>query len=219
MDELAGAHGSEPKECIPFDEFKLIPPSKGGFSIALIGSTRSGKSTALGYILEHYFKDHIGVLMTNSPQAEIYKAMKTVAQSPGYLPKVIRDMAHINRETKNKYEFLAILDDVVSGVKFDKEILQMLTIYRNSNVSCIISAQAVSLMNAAGRTNINNVCLFKLNSDEQIEKVIKFYLNSYFPPSWRMIEKIKYYREKTEDHHFFIVDTLNGRICRTKIKL
>jgi len=204
---------------IPFDDFKLLPPQKGGFSIALIGSTRSGKSTALGYILEHYFKDHIGVLMTNSPQAEIYKAMKTVAQSPDYLPKVIRDMAHINRETKNKYDFLAILDDVVTGVKFDKEILKMLTIYRNSNVSCIISAQAVTLMNSAGRTNINNVCLFKLNSDEQIEKVIKFYLNSYFPPSWRMIEKIKYYREMTEDHHFFIVDTLNGRVCRTKIKL
>lgn len=204
---------------IPDEPFNLKLSSKGGNSIAMIGSTRSGKSTALSYILDKYFKKHISVLMTNSPQADIYKSMKHCVQSPQYIPKVVKDMYAINRDTNNHYDFLAILDDVVTGVKFDKEILKLLTIYRNSDISAIITAQAVTLLNSAGRTNLNFILLFKLNSDEQIERCIKFYLSSYFPPNMRMLDKIRYYREATQDHHFFCVDTLNGNIYRTKIDL
>ena len=204
---------------IPTEKFGLELPKSGGTSIAMIGSTRSGKSTALAYILKKYFKKHIGVLMTNSPQADIYKEIDHCVQSPQYIPRVVKDMASINRETKNHYDFLAILDDVVTGVKFDKEILKLLTIYRNSCVSAIITAQAVTLLNSSGRTNINFVLLFKLNSDEQIEKCVKFYLSSYFPPKMRMLDKIRSYRKLTEDHHFFVVDTLNGKVFRTKCNL
>lgn len=204
---------------IPDEEFKLKLSAKGGNSIAMIGSTRSGKSTALAHILDKYFKKHIAVLMTNSPQADIYKSMKHCIQSPQYIPKVLKDMYAINRETGNHYDFLTILDDVVTGVKFDKEILKLLTIYRNSDMSAIITAQAVTLLNSAGRTNINFVLLFKLNSDEQIEKCVKFYLSSYFPAGMKMLDKIRYYRAATEDHHFFVVDTLNGGVYRTKIDI
>jgi hypothetical protein len=203
----------------PDEKFHIELQKNGGISLALIGSTRSGKSSALGHILKHYFKKHIGVLMTNSPQAEIYKQMDCVVQAPQYIPKVLKDMYAINRDTKNHYDFLAILDDVVTGVKFDKEILKLLSIYRNSNISGIICAQAATLMNSAGRTNVNFVLLFHLNSDEQTEKVVKWYLSSYFPPGMRMIEKIRYYRKATEDHHFFVVDNIRGRVFRTKINL
>jgi thymidylate kinase len=204
---------------IPDERFNLKLSTKGGNSIAMIGSTRSGKSTALAYILDNYFKKHVSVLMTNSPQADIYKSMKHCVQSPQYIPKVVKDMYAINRDTNNHYDFLAILDDVVTGVKFDKEILKLLTIYRNSDISAIITAQAVTLLNSAGRTNINFILLFKLNSDEQIERCIKFYLSSYFPKSFKMLDKIRYYREATQDHHFFCIDTLNGGVYRTKIDL
>ena len=204
---------------IPDEPFALKLSSSGGNSIAMIGSTRSGKSTALSYILSTYFKKHIAVLMTNSPQAGVYTTMKNCTQSPQYLPKVLKDMYAINRDTNNHYDFLAILDDVVTGVKFDAELLKLLTIYRNSDISAIITAQAVTLLNSSGRTNINFVLLFKLNSDEQIEKCVKFYLSSYFPQGMRMLEKIRYYRAATEDHHFFVIDTLNGRVFRTKIDL
>jgi len=204
---------------IPDEKFRLTLSTSGGNSIAMIGSTRSGKSTALSYILDTYFKKHISVLMTNSPQADIYKTMKHCVQSPQFLPKVLKDMYAINRDSGNHYDFLAILDDVVTGVKFDKEILKLLTIYRNSDMSAIITAQAVTLLNSSGRTNINFILLFKLNSDEQIEKCIKFYLSSYFPPKMRMLDKIRYYRDATQDHHFFVVDTLNGGVYRTKIDL
>jgi hypothetical protein len=204
-------------ENFPDAPFELELPESGGCSIALIGSTRAGKSHCLIKLLNMYFKNHCGVLMTGSEQAPIYKgAPKHILQAGKFMPRVIKDMAMINKHTDNNYEFLAVLDDIVHGVKFNPEILKLLCVYRNSNVSTIISAQAITLLNSAGRTNINFVCLFKLNSDEQAEKVIKAYLNSYFPPKMKMSEKIRAYREACEDHHFFVVDNYNGKVFRTK---
>jgi hypothetical protein len=204
-------------ENCPDREFELDLPQNSGCSIALIGSTRAGKTHCLIQLLNKYFKNHCAVLMTGSPQAQIYRgAPKHIIQAPQYLSRVIKDFAMINKETDNNYEFLAVLDDIVTGVKFDKEVLKLLTIYRNSNCSAIISAQAMTLLNSAGRSNINFVLCFKLNSDEQIEKVIKAYLSSYFPPGMKMLEKIRQYRILTENHHFFVIDNYNGGVFRTK---
>jgi hypothetical protein len=211
----------EPKEVefnIPDKPFELLLSTDGsGNSCAMIGSTKSGKSYALSYILQHYFKKHIGVLMTNSPQANIYKTMKHLVQSPEYYPKILKDMEYINEHTSNEYNFLAVLDDVVTGVKFSKEILRMLCIGRNKGMSAIICVQDITLINSAGKNNLNFVLFFKLNTDDRIEKVIKHYLNSYLPKNAKMVEKIRWYKQATQDHHFIVLDTLNGGICRTKI--
>lgn len=195
-----------------------LPDSKtGGCSFALIGSTRSGKTTALKYILQKHFKKHIAVLMSNSLHAPTYKDIDHCVMSPIYSSTVISECYKINKDTKNHYPFLIIMDDIVDK-KFDKEMLRLLTIYRNSGCSAIITAQATTILNASGRTNINFVLLFKLNSDEEIEKAVKKYLGSYLP-GMKMSEKIEYYRRMTADHHFFVVDTLNGEVFRTKINL
>ena len=199
----------------PFD-LKLSTDGSGN-SIAMIGSTKSGKSFALSYILNHYFKKHIGVLMTNSPQASVYKTMKHLVQSSEYFPKILKDMEYINEHTDNEYNFLSVLDDVVTGVKFSKEILRMLCIGRNKGMSAIICVQDITILNSAGRNNINFMMFFKLNTDDRIEKVIKHYLNSYLPKNTKMVDKIRWYKESTSDHHFILLDTLNGDIYRTKI--
>jgi hypothetical protein len=202
---------------IPDKPFELKLSDDGsGNSVLCVGSTKSGKSYALGYILKHYFSKHLGVLMTNSPQAEIYKGMKIV-QSPEFIPQVIKDMAYIQEKTKNHYDFLVVLDDVVTNVKNDKEILKLLTIRRNSAMSTIMCSQGITLLNAVGRTNVNFVLLFKQNTDQEREKIIKTYLNSYFPKEMKMRERIHWFRMNTEDHHFICLDTLNSVIYRTKI--
>jgi hypothetical protein len=203
---------------IPDRPFELLLSTDGsGNSCAMVGSTKSGKSYALSHIMQHYFKKHIGVLMTNSPQAPVYKTMKNLIQSPEYYPKILKDMEYINEHTDNEYKFLAVLDDVVTGVKFSKEILRMLCIGRNKGMSAIICVQDITLLNSAGRNNLNFVLFFKLNTDDRIEKVIKHYLNSYMPKNVKMIDKIRFYKEATKDHHFIVLDTLNGQIFRTKI--
>ena len=111
---------------------------------------------------------------------------------------------------------MAIIDDVVTA-KNDKEMLKLLTLYRNTRISAIIAGQASAIINATGRTNINYVCLFKLNSDEEIEKVVKKYLRSRFPHGWHYRDMMAYYRKATEDHQFFLINNFSGDCFLTKI--
>ena len=209
-------------EVVPF---KFDLDENSGLSIMMIGSTRSGKSTALNHIMDNYYmpkeNKFINLLFSNSLQAGVYdqyRDKKNVATSIIYQPKVIKECYKINKETKNHYKFNIILDDIVDK-KYDKELMKILTIYRNSRISCIIAAQNVTIMNSIGRGNINHVFLFKLNSDEAIEKAIKAYLLSYYPSSFKMVDKIKKYKEDTEDHCFYHINNLTGEIKRSKIKL
>jgi len=203
-----------PLETRKFD-FEL--PENGGVSVALLGSTRSGKTTFLKYLLDKHFAKHLKVLMSNSIHAPIYKDMKDMVKSPLYIPKLVKEGYMINKETKNHYDFLYILDDIVTG-KFDKELLKLLAIYRNSNMSAIISIQSPILLNSATRGNLNYVMLGRMNSEEQIEKTIKMYLTSYLDGK-NMTEKIKNYKALTEDHYWIVINNLDGSIYRTKLKL
>jgi dephospho-CoA kinase len=196
-------------------EFELA--ENGGVSVALLGSTRSGKTTFLKYLLDKHFPKHLKVLMSNSIHAPIYKDMKDMVKSPLYIPKLVKEGYMINKETKNHYDFLYILDDIVTG-KFDKELLKLLAIYRNSNMSAIISIQSPILLNSATRGNLNYVLLGRMNSEEQIEKTIKMYLTSYLDGR-NMTEKIKNYKAMTEDHYWIVINNLDGSIYRTKLKL
>lgn len=194
-----------------------IPSQKtGGCSFCMIASTRAGKTTMLKYILDKYFEKHITVLMSNSIHAPIYKEIEDCIKSPVYSPRIIKEGYEINRKTNNHYPFLYVLDDVVDK-KFDKELLKLLTIYRNSGLSCIISVQSPILLNSASRGNINFVLLGRLNSDESIEKVVRMYLMSYL--KGKIDEKIRTYKMMTENHHFFVVNNLDGTVFRTKILL
>lgn len=195
-----------------------IPKEEGkAYSIMLLGSTRSGKTTAMNFILDKYFKKEINVLMSDSLHAEIYKPLlKTMVSCPTYVPEIIKACYKINKGTDCKYPFNIILDDLV-GYRYDKEMLKLLTIYRNSRVGCLITAQATSILNASGRTNINFVLLFKLNSDEQIEIVCKKFLASFFPSKMRMVDRIIEYKRLTDDHHFILLDNISGTSIVSKI--
>jgi hypothetical protein len=84
-------------------------------------------------------------------------------------------------------------------------------------MSCIITAQATSILNAAGRSNINYVLLFKLNSDEQIEIVCKKFLASFFPTSMKMLERIIEYKRLTDNHHFIFLNNITGETYISKV--
>ena len=140
-----------------------------------------------------------------------------------YSPKLLKNrwpasMAHRRAQHAGgpSVSKLFILDDIVTA-KFDRELLKLLAIYRNSNLSAIISIQSPVLLNSATRGNLNYVLLGRMNSDEQIEKVIKMYLTSYIPG--RMEDKIKAYRSLTEGYHWIVVENLQGAVYRTKLGL
>lgn len=207
---------------IPDKPFHLEPPpvESGGCSILMLGSGRSGKTTALKYILDKYFKKHCGVIFSQSAKAEAYKHMKypLIPLSSVFIPELMNDAYHINKETKNEYPFMFVLDDCPLA-KNDKELLKLLTIYRNSGISGVVCVQSPTLLNPTCRSNFTFCMLFKQNSTEQIEQTIKGFLRGYFPKGWTYEEKIEWYKKATEDHHFILIDNWNGTIQRCKIDL
>jgi hypothetical protein len=199
------------------DVLKIDMPTNGGCSFLLLGSTRSGKSTAMLAIYEKYFKKHITMLLTHSSHADIYKPLqKTAIISPGFHPELVNEPMTLNRETKNKYEFCLIFDDLAMDGKNDLDMTKLLTIGRNSCMSAIICAQRLQMLNPSGRANCNYVCLFRLNTDSAIKDAIETYLRSYLPSGMSMNDAIRLYKETTADHHFFLVNTLEDtvEVCR-----
>ena len=194
-----------------------VPDGKFGKSFLLCGSTRSGKTTMLNFLYEKYFKKHVTTVMSNSLNSDAYDHIKKhCVLSDLYHPEMLKEMYQINHSTNNHYEFCVILDDL-THVKNDKEYMRLLTIYRNSRISCITSAQGISMFNKTSRGNINFVILGRLNSDAEVEKVVKEYLVSYFPKNMNISEKITYYRALTDNHFFLVIDQVNGNFFRTKL--
>ena len=207
---------------IPDKEFCLqMPPVEtGGCSILMLGSGRSGKTTALKYIIDRYFKQHVGCIFSQSAKAAAYRDMKypLLPLSSCFIPELMNDAYRINKETKNHYPFLFVLDDCPLA-KNDKELLKMLTIYRNSGISGVVCVQSPTLLNPTCRSNFTFTMLFKQNTTEQIEQTIKGFLRGYFPKDWSYEHKIEWYRAATEDHHFILIDNWNGTIQRCRLNL
>lgn len=200
-------------------EFKLnIPdPTTGGMTVALVGSTRSGKTTLLTHTLENYFDKHVGVLMTPSLHAPVYEAIKGLCKAPAYVARVIDEMYSINRKCDNHYPFLAVLDDVVTA-KFDKTLLKSFTIYRNSGITTIMSVQNPIIFNSVTRGNFNAVILGYLNSDEACERVIRMFCYTAIPGK-NIEEKIAEYKRLTQDHYWLYICHLTGEMTRFKLKI
>jgi hypothetical protein len=212
----------ERKVDIPDQKFILNMPdvSTGGCSILMLGSGRAGKTTALKYIIDKYFGKHCGAIFSQSAKAKAYEHMKypLLPLSCVFLPELMNDAYHINKETKNHYPFLFVLDDCPLA-KNDKQLLKLLTIYRNSGISGVVCIQSPTLINPTCRSNFTFTMLFKQNSTEQIEQTLKCYLRGYLPQGWNYDEKIAWYKSQTEDHHFIFIDNWNGTIQRCKIDL
>lgn len=204
----------------PIQKFEFERDTKAAMnacSFAIVGSSKSGKTTFLKYLVSKHFSDDIKVLMTQSPQADIYTALKKeVAFAPAYIPDIIKTCYLINKHTKNHYPFLIIVDDVV-GVKNDRQMTKTMCLYRNSRISSIVCGQDAKMLSSTGRANVNHICLFKQNTDNRIEDNIKEFLRTYFPRSLSMDEKIDLYKRMTEDHGFIYIDNLNNTITRCKL--
>jgi hypothetical protein len=204
---------------IPFRKLESIDlPAGGGCSFGLIGSTRSGKSTCMLWLWEHYFSKFITILTTGSSQADIYGPLrKACVISPEFYPELIKETMHISMKTRNHYNFLHILDDMLDG-KNTKALSKLLTIGRNNGQSTIIAAQELTILNAIGRTNLNYICCFRLNSDLSVEKVVRNWLRHVLPGK-TIDEKCHAYKMLTANHHFIVVDTLMDEVFHCKLDL
>jgi hypothetical protein len=194
-----------------------LPDPKFGCSMLFCGSTRSGKTTLLNYLFKRHFENHMSVLMSNSLNSDAYDYLKKkCVTSDFYFPEVLREMYKINHETKNHYEFMAVIDDVPDK-REDPEMKRLMTIYRNSRISCMICAQTATMINKMARSNINYVFLGRMNSSSEIERNIKDYLQGHWPTTLKMTEKIRMYKQLTENYTWIVLDQINGHMFLTRL--
>jgi hypothetical protein len=194
-----------------------MPDGKFGVSLMFLGSTRSGKTTLLNYFFKRHFMNHISILMSNSLNSDAYDFLKKhTITSDYYFPEILKDCYKINHETKNNYEFMAIIDDVPDK-REDQEMKRLLTIYRNSRISCMICAQVNTMINKMARSNINYVFLGRMNSSSEIEKNLKDYLQGHLPTNWKMTQKIQWYKQTCENYTWIVLDQINGHMFLTRL--
>lgn len=198
----------------------LTMPTNGGVSIALIGASRSGKTTLMKYLYRKHFSKHITLMCSMNPQADIYKDFDSrVIISPEYHPELLREAHEINQMTDNKFPICFISDDYVdTKIKNDPEITRCMTIMRNAAISSIWSFQGRTLMNAVGRNNINYIAILKQQTPREWEAVIKEFLSMWLPAGMTMREMVEFCRLATEDHQFFFIDNINGVCYLSKLQ-
>jgi glutaredoxin-related protein len=156
--------------------------------------------------------------MSNSLQSDAYDFLKKrCVKSDFYFSEVLKEMYKINHGTKNEYEFLAIIDDVPDK-REDVEMKRLMTIYRNSRISCMVCAQTATMVNKMSRSNINYVFLGRMNSSSEIERNIKDYLQGHLPTTLKMTEKIRLYKQLTEHYQWIVLDQINGQMFMTKLQ-
>jgi hypothetical protein len=204
---------------IPEKPFKLTLPTNGGVSYILLGASRSGKTTLMKYLIDHYANKQLLFFTSFNDHADIYKDIpkRTMIMSEFY-PSIIKDFYVLNHNCSNKYKALFAYDDAIGNkLKNDAQITKLLTIYRNAHMSSLFSAQSPTLVSPAGRSNGNFIFLFKLNASKEIELTVKDFLTAHLPTHMRMTEKIQWYNWATADHHFIVIDNINNTICRCRL--
>ena len=130
---------------------------------------------------------------------------------------ILEPMA-INRATNNEYLFSVFIDDLIDNGKGAEAMTRLTCVGRNQGMSLVYAGQRMTMLSATGRTNINFIMCFWLNTDTDIENCIKTYLKSYFPKGLTMSEMVALYRHSTKDHHYLLYDTLKAEVWRGKIE-
>lgn len=199
--------------------FRLELPNKNGYTIVMIGASRSGKTTVMKHIVDKYLKGKILFFTSFNNHHEIYKDMpKHTIVCSDFHPEIIQEFHTLQKETKNKHKACFIFDDAIGGqLKNHKEITRLFSVYRNSDMCGIFNAQAPTLVSPVGRSNANYILLFRQNSAGEVETICKDFLRGYFPRSWKMNDRIVWYMEATADHHFILIDNINNTVCRCKL--
>jgi hypothetical protein len=154
-------------------------------TMAIIGSSKTGKSTLFRYIFIKYYEPMIKLmsfLYTGSKQIDIYKRLKRLDIIPFFNSEcedLIGVQRYINQETNNHYNFLNIFDDILN-LRYKKLIEELVCKDRNSNISSIISIQDFTMIPPSIRNNVNSFALFKPNTEERNAKFIINLLKPYF---------------------------------------
>jgi len=203
------------------------------FTMAMIGATKSGKTTFLNYLIPK-IKSNFDIILFFSinSHADVYdpiKKLKNVITFDKFNEDAVNLIHCHNKKHKNEISTLVLMDDEIDN-KNSKVIKNLFSTLRNSNFSTIFSGQDYTFISKSNRNNINYVFIFKQNNNAAYEAVYKTFLKSNLD---RFVEHedekkkflyekedIAFVKESTLDHNILILDVLNDyQLFTFKVKV
>lgn len=223
-EELNQNEGSNVSSGLSLSNFKVNLMKNTGNSIVIFGSSKAGKSNLMSYLYTNYFGDsnkYISTLFSINYYNTIY--------SKGFDPIIykgwnkngndyIQLQRKINMETKNRYKFLEMFDDIIA-VNRSNIVNNLILTLRNANISSILCLQYPRLLSKMARANANFIMFFRFNSEETIEDAVKVFLGSHFRRmGYKTLEsQIDLYKELTKDYQFLMLEPSKDKLSLHKI--
>lgn len=220
------------KDMMP--SFRPIFDPDTGNTFVLFGASKSGKTTLMMKIYNEWWKDYLEpkktltTLFAMNPQIDLYKegpAARYLIRCPVNptsnamnIENYIDWQRKTNKLNKNEFRFLNMFDDWID-IRYKSMINNLLITYRNSMISSIICLQYVNLLSKAARSNINNIFLLHMNTDESIEVAVKAFLGGVLKKIGKtdIVDGIAWYREMTANHNFIYIHPISGRVWISKL--
>jgi hypothetical protein len=118
---------------------------------------------------------------------------------------------YINSNTKNRYRFVNLFDDVID-LKHKRLINNLVLSYRNANISSLICLQYPFLFSKMNRGNVNNIFIFACNNDAEIKDMIDIFLKGRFLNAGLVTlrDQINYFKEVTNNYGFFYLNNIHN---------
>lgn len=195
---------------------------RNGVTMAMLGSSGCGKSTLIRKILIdkiYCSKNYITSIFTQSSTSDAFKDLpKDVTMFKcGLDQQAILYCYHTNSKYDKKYNFVNILDDVLE-IRYVKLVRDMFLIFRNTNITSVVSVQYPKLVPVSVRSSVYFTFAFDFNNEEAIEIIVRGWLRGYLEGN-NISEKMDSYREwvrggKDEDsagHRLFLLDNLHHK--------
>lgn len=184
-------------------------PEESARTTLICGSSFSGKTTFLAHELNKLKNlknpcyDRI-FIFTESPNSKPLQdldpeLMKRVRIYPTFVPKCVQLLKQVNDRVSNRFNFLVILDDVVSGIRSGTFMKMVLTM-RNANISTCILLQYVKLITPAQRNSFHNVYVTNIRNEDWLY-ILEGFIGSLIKDRW---PEAKNYKELSEIlRHYF----------------
>lgn len=216
----------------PIEIFERWNEPNTGSSMIIIGSSKAGKTVYLLnmlHIITARDKNVIPIFIVGNPNAPVYSEFREKFPFFEGLDnggvQIIETCKQINSsiEIKHRYNFLFVLDDLVTGMRNASTISNLLLSYRNSGLSCICLLQNSTLLIKNARLNAS-CYLYGMSKAQEIEFILKNFgikMVGEFELIKKMDDKIKKYKELTNDHKFIayfpLQDETNFLITKGKM--
>ena len=151
------------------------------FSMALVASRRSGKTTMLKFLVNNYLESQFDeiILLCNTAGNEIYDNFTKTKKCIKILEfdeDVLKALIMMQQENSSK-KILIILDDMVgNNVRYSNAVLRLFCTARNLNISIIYSVQSATLLLPDCKENLDYLIILKIKTFPKIKHIIDTFL-------------------------------------------